>query len=70
MPRKFGGPNTSYHTKQKGHSRRGTGIGSYAKKNKRRVADHYDRPYIDGTYRGYELKETDSALTVIRRKLN
>lgn len=49
MPRKHEGAH--HTTKQKGRSLSGRGPGAYARKHKSRKADHYDRPYLDGTYR-------------------
>ena len=42
---------TVYHTtRQKGRYRRENGVGTYSRTNKRRKAERYDRPYLDGNY--------------------
>lgn len=44
-------PNPVCTTRQKGHSRRGSGVGTYSKLRKRTDADRYSRPYLTGEYR-------------------
>lgn len=58
MPRRNSatGTSTTYaHTiRQKGrrnHYRRGHTLSTYARMEKGKTADRYDRPYLDGTYR-------------------
>lgn len=48
--RHSGSGGVHHTTKQKGISRKGTGSGTYARKGKGRKAEHYDRPYLEGTY--------------------
>lgn len=52
LPRRLGfrKDNVWHTTKQKGHSRKHAGRGTYSKKGKNRVADKYDRPYLEGRY--------------------
>jgi hypothetical protein len=56
MKRKAKTANRHHTTKQKGHSRRGSGVGTYSRLNKRRTADRYNRPYLDGTYGKDEVR--------------
>jgi hypothetical protein len=52
MPRHGGAKGGSASgTKQKGtRNRHRRGVGSYARRAKGRHAQHYDRPYLEGTY--------------------
>lgn len=50
MPRRNRSNGQHSTTKQKGRSRRGSSVGSYAKKQKIKNAALYDRPYLTGSY--------------------
>jgi hypothetical protein len=48
--------NGVYHsTRQRGHSRRSNGRGTYSKKYKGRAAQRLSRIYLEGTYSGHDL---------------
>lgn len=51
--------NPHFTTRQKGGSqrRRRSGMSSYAILNKGRRAAHYDRPYLDGTWKDWEREK-------------
>lgn len=55
MPRKWEG--SAHTTKQKGKSRKGSRRSNYSIMNKGTKSDRYDRPYLDGTYKKWDLTE-------------
>lgn len=66
MPRNDGSGGTYSSTKQKGKRRTGS-AGTYCTKKKRKDADKYDRPYLDGGYRQWASQSSDHDERASRR---